>query len=140
MEGDDTTYLTKAFGLPYSFTFEIYSGPDTRKFYVEEARARAKGQALPKEAQDYFWAENLTPPPTVSLAQVRTRTGSGRQIAERSLRGGARSVPILSDPANIAQECFELFNPQTEEETASLLDNWSGAFIELSDKVAASVH
>lgn len=26
MDGDDTTYITKAFGLPYSFTFEIYSG------------------------------------------------------------------------------------------------------------------
>lgn len=136
MEGDDTTYITKRLGSPYAFTFEIYSGPDTRKFYVEEARARAKGQQLPKEAQDYFWTENLTPPPSASLAQIRTRVGTGRKIAEHSLRGSSRLAPIPTDPAEKAQGCFELFNPQTEEEMTALLDNWSGAFIELSEKVA----
>lgn len=136
MVGDDTTYITKAFALPYSFTFEIYSGPDTRKFYVEEARARAKGEPLPKEAQDYFWTENLTPPPTASLAQIRSRIGKGR----RSLRGSAQLAPILEDPSEKAQGCFELFNPQTEEETASLTEHWSGAFIDLSIRVAAALH
>lgn len=144
MEGDDTTYITKAFGLPYSFTFEIYSGPDTRRFYVEEARARAKGQPLPQEAQDYFWTENLTPPPTASLAQIRAHVGTGMKITERSLRGSAYSAPIdlrtPQPPEDRAEGCFELFNPQTEEETSSLVDNWSGAFIELSSRVAAAIH
>lgn len=138
MEGDDTTYVTKRLGSPYAFTFEIYSGPDTRKFYVEEARAHAKGRPLSKEAQDYFWTENLMTPPSASLAQIRTRSGAGRKTAKHSLRGGAHLSPIPTDPAKKAQGCFELFNPQTQEETAALLDNWSGAFIELSDKVAVA--
>lgn len=55
-------------------------------------------------------------------AQVRSRTSMG-------VRGPENKEEVTS--------CMDQFNPQSEEETQGVVDNWTGAFLDLATEVSA---
>jgi len=119
--GCDIDYVAESAGTPYVFTWEIYVGEDFRDGYIEEARIQRGGSA--SDGGDDS---------KLSLAQIR-----GTRRAKKS-RKAAASRRLRTPEANEeVSSCLDQFNPQTQEETESVLSRWTGAYLELCEKVVA---
>lgn len=111
--GCDVDYVAEHVGTPYVFTFEIYTGERFRAPYVEEARLRKRK----------------------GLNFLQRGTRQKRQMSVLLGRSGVQA----EGPENeeMLDSCIGQFNPQTEEETTSVVENWTGAYIELCEAVSA---
>lgn len=112
--GCDIDYVYDRLKTPYVFTWEIYVGEDFRGRYVEEARMR-RGRGGAEGA--------------ASLAQQDRRKARRRGRSALRARGPEAAEDVGS--------CMDQFNPQTQDETAAVVENWSSAFLELCAEVSA---
>mmetsp|Transcript_105742 Transcript_105742/g.341075 ORF Transcript_105742/g.341075 Transcript_105742/m.341075 type:complete len:432 (+) Transcript_105742:101-1396(+) len=113
--GCDIDYVYKTLHTPYVFTWEIYVGEPFRDRYIDEAR-------MLQASRDQQGATSLA------------------QRGRRRLRGQARAVAELGMESPEAQEdigsCMDQFNPQSEADTVSIVQNWAGAFLDLATAVS----
>eukprot|EP00746_Dinoflagellata_sp_MGD_P018838 gnl/MRDRNA2_/MRDRNA2_143715_c0_seq1.p1 gnl/MRDRNA2_/MRDRNA2_143715_c0~~gnl/MRDRNA2_/MRDRNA2_143715_c0_seq1.p1 ORF type:complete len:393 (+),score=70.14 gnl/MRDRNA2_/MRDRNA2_143715_c0_seq1:189-1367(+) len=122
-KGCDIDYVKESLHVPYAFTWEIYAGQEVRDMYAEEAHARAENRTMRQPARSFFHAEE-------SLGLLQTSTS-------RRFRG-TRSGALDPDSQKALDDCFWQFNPETQEETTAVTQNWAAAYLTLCDKVAMS--
>lgn len=120
-QGCDIDYLKENLNTPFVFTWEIYVGPDIRKYYNDEAASRSEGKEMNDETKQFFWGN--------SLGFLQTGSESHRQ-----LRG--KSKLKMPESAENPSDCFEQFNPESQPETQDVAENWAQAFLTLCDEVA----
>jgi len=141
-EGCDIDYVTEDVGTPFAFTWEIYTGPKFRDPYIAEARERAGDNS--DNGADFGSASSLT-----NFVQretsLRVMTWRQRLRGRASRQGGKGRITVASLRALLdtpekeqdAEDCIEQFNPKTEGETTEVVENWTGAYLELCEDVAA---
>jgi hypothetical protein len=106
--GCDIDYVYEKIKSPYVFTWEIYVGEGFRDRYNGEAQMRQAEMDKKAKGQSFLQRRS-------SLAEEATGPEDNEDI----------------------ESCLDQFNPPTEEETAQVVDNWSGAFLDLSLEVSA---
>lgn len=114
--GCDIDYVAES-GTPFVFTWEIYTGAEYRAPYVEQAQMRRGNPSL--------------------LQQAGRRQG----LRRAKLQGEARRSKPISIKREDFQDlsaCLNQFVPKSEEETRSVVDRWTGAYLELAERVVAS--
>lgn len=116
-------YVYDKLQAPYAFAFEIYTGPDfaidLKQRWLEKV-GNADGAFVQESshlAHEHF-KEIFEAHPS-SFVQVR---------AESKARD-ARSPEV----------CFSQFNPPTEAEYRGVIDNWSAAYLDMAEMVAANL-
>merc|ERR1719161_619855 len=124
-QGCDIDYVKEQLDTPFVFTWEIYVGPDIRKYYQDEAASRSGGKEMSDETKQFFWGN--------SLGFLQTGSESHRQ-----LRGRSKSMEksIMPESAEDPSDCFNQFNPESQVETQQVAENWAQAFLTLCDEVA----
>lgn len=120
-EGCDIDWVKETLDTPFVFTWEIYVGSDIRKQYIEEAHSRSEGRSMGEEAKDFFWTNGQG-----ALLQTKRQ--------KRRLRGHLE-LKMPESEENPA-DCFNQFNPESQEETEAVTENWARAFLTLCDEVA----
>jgi len=110
--GCDIDYVYDKLRTPYVFTWEIFVGEDFRERFVEEAHMMQEG---PK-----------------SFLQKRVQNWRKRAAAKKG-RLGVRGPEAEEEVGS----CMDQFNPQSQEETEAVVQNWVGAFLDLASEVAA---
>jgi len=103
--GCDIDYVHDHQGVPYSYTFEIYNGyGDMDAYFKQQDAKRARNDA-----------------------------------EMRRLRGAQALLSVEEEPHDPLVEedeepsiCMSQFLPPTESETADVVNNWSGAFLDLA--------
>lgn len=108
-EGCDIDWVSEHVHVPYAFTWEIYVGPEIRDEYVAKARARAGD---------------------LSLLERRALRGRIQQHL------GAGELLAMDENEEDPDGCRQQFLPLTESETRSVVENWSGAYMDLALEVA----
>jgi len=121
-EGCDIDYVAEHSGVPYAFTWEIYVGEEIRKSYLAKARAQASGS---DESDDLNLAQT-------GASRSKQRALRGRMQAGASLEARLGRAEDEEDPKN----CIDQFLPKSKEETQSVVENWSGAYLDLASAVA----
>lgn len=127
--GCDVDYMAETVGTPYAYTWEIYVGPEIRKHYIAEARSRKGGGGGLEDDDDQMFVQKSK--------QKRLRRGGSR--AKRS----ASKLKTWYERPESEQDwdsCIEQFNPRTAEETRSVVENWTGAYLDLAESVDLQRH
>jgi len=143
--GCDIDYIVEHVKTPYAYTWEIYVGPQIRQQYIAEARDRQGGRdGMSSDDQSFFEVNSL------KLVQERgTRHSKSTSLVGRHLRsrqkanlGQAKRKQWYERPESEQDwnDCIEQFNPRTAEETREVVDNWTGAYLDLADKVDEKRH
>jgi hypothetical protein len=122
--GCDIDYVKEKLDTPYVYTWEIYVGERYRGPYTEEARLRKKHSS----DKDFL---------QMSFAQQKRERKRSRNFATTLQKSLAAMWKRLLGPENeeLVDSCMDQFNPQTEDETASVVAKWTSAFLELSENV-----
>merc|ERR1719171_3100246 len=97
--GCDIDWVKENLNTPYAFTWEIYIGSSARKFYNEEAHARAENREMNDDAKEFFFGNSL----------------NLLEMGHRRLRG--RTHARTPESEEHPDDCFEQFNPQDQSET-----------------------
>jgi len=118
--GCDVDYMAEHVKTPYAYTWEIYVGPEIRKHYNAEAASRKKGG-------DGDWE-------FVQESNLRQRKGKKRKVSK--LKAWYERPESEQD----WDSCIEQFNPRTAEETREVVENWTGAYLDLAESVDAKQH
>jgi len=122
--GCDIDYVSERVGSPYVFTWEIYVGERYRGPYIEEARLRRKHDSDKGFLQ-------------MSFAQRNRRAKRSRDLSTSLQASLAKAYRRAEGPENeeLVDSCIDQFNPQTEDETGSVVAKWTSAFLELAENV-----
>jgi len=125
--GCDIDYVSEHVGTPYVFTWEIYVGERYRGPYIEESRLRRK-HAKNKEFLQ------------LSMAQGESRakrSHAGRGLATSLEKSLASAWEKLLGPENeeLVDSCMDQFNPQTQDETDSVVAKWTSAYLQLCENI-----
>lgn len=122
-EGCDIDYVAEHSGVPYAFTWEIYVGEDIRRQYISNARAQRRGGDGSDDDE--------------SLAQTGARRSKQRALRGRAQAGASLEALLGRDEdQENPKDCISQFLPQSREETESVVENWSGAYLDLASAVA----
>lgn len=111
-------YMVEELHIPFAFTFEIYSGGKNS----EMAGTDGGGQNFQSFASGFM-----------SAGGEGVLKGESESMESHNSR-------MQEEEAASDEKCLEQFNPTDEDTFHSLLDNWSGAYIDLVtavDKVSA---
>lgn len=117
--GCDIDYVSEKVGSPYVFTWEIYVGAEMRQRYVEKAEIQKK-------------RANQTSTSLLDLQLFQQRRAATRR--KKSLRSAAGRMQQPEDE-ELVDSCLEQFIPQSEEETGTVLQTWTSAYLELCERV-----
>lgn len=117
--GCDIDYVAEQVGSPYVFTWEIYVGQRFREAYIREAQMQR------------------TPEYLMSFMQNKGRASMlrGRSRSEESAVTAAWRKMQEPEDDELILNCMDQFNPQTREETESVVATWTGAYLELCEEV-----
>jgi len=124
--GCDVDYMAETVKTPYAYTWEIYVGPEIKKHYVEEAVARRGGGGGNDD-----WS-------FVQKSNLRQRR-SGARLKKRRV-SKLKEWYERPESEQDWDSCIEQFNPRTAEETRSVVENWTGAYLDLAESVDAKRH
>jgi len=119
--GCDIDFVKEQLNTKYAFTWEIYIGESARHFYQEKAHAHNENREMNDDAKQFFWSNGL------NLLQNKDSTRKYQ----------SRAHVMTPESEERVEDCFEQFNPRSEEETQQVTENWSGAFLTLCDEVAS---
>merc|ERR1719313_2448163 len=147
-KGCDIDYVSQSLGVPYAYEWEIYVDKAVKELYQEKARAMRDGGAMGDEAQTFFQGQDdnnvlqkhLERHTARRLRSSRAATrdaGGSRALMRSRLEAAERSERGAPESAEDPQGCTDQFNPQTEQETRSVIDNWTNAYLDLMEMVAA---
>jgi hypothetical protein len=109
---------------PYAFAFEIYTDPgiavDLKERWAEKMQGQTGAflQAHSHLGHDHF--REIFANHSSSFVQLRQKKRHSKAHQK-------------------ADDCFPQFNPGTEEEYKEVVNNWSGAYLDMSDMVAAQL-
>lgn len=122
--GCDIDYVYETIGSPYAFTWEIYVGESFRGRYIDEAHDRSLLQQAKRGGIGTWLGDSI------GLLQQGRRGG---------LRGRMQMGEDMESPEKDQnpEECINQFLPKTEQETRSVVENWSGAYLTLCEEVVA---
>jgi len=124
-KGSDIDWVKEQLDTPYVFTWEIYVGPNIRKYYADEAHFRTEGRPMSDEARQFF-GDDIS---TGGTAATFLQKGTSRQ----SLHAKSQRPENEQDPS----ACFDQFNPESEMEAQEVAHTWTQAYLTLCDEVAA---
>jgi len=117
--GCDVDYVSEQVGVPYVFTWEIYVGESFRAPYLREARTRRDLSSSGRSSD-------------LSVVQRQRRVARSAS----KLRGHAGHLTRTPEENESIDSCIEQFNPQTQEETLSVIGAWTSAYLELCEDVS----
>lgn len=144
--GCDIDYMAEHVQTPYAYTWEIYVGPEIRKHYVAEAESRSGG-GMADGDQDFFAANsNLNLVQKTESRQHRAGGLRGRrkwQARTHQQKAKASRLKMWHERPESEQDwdsCIEQFNPRSAEETRQVVENWTGAYLDLAESVDAKRH
>jgi len=109
--GCDIDYVYDRLRTPYVFTWEIFVGEDFRERFIDEAQMMHSGPKSFLQKRQQRWRKR--------------NNGKGRL----GVRGPEAQEEVGS--------CMDQFNPQSQEETEAVVQNWVGAFLDLAIEVSA---
>lgn len=109
---------------PYAFAFEIYTGPEY------DAMLRDRWQEKMNAAGSFYQAHSHLGHPHFRDLFAEHPSGFV-QVSSEHLK---RHFSSMTD-----EECFSQFNPGTQEEYTQVVENWSGAYLEMAALVAANL-
>lgn len=107
--GCDIDYVYDKLSTPYVFTWEIFVGESYREGFVEEARDRRGDESS-------------------AFLQAGKKGGMNLKAAS-----GERSP--TPEAQQDASDCEDQFNPHSAQETATVIETWSGALLALCESV-----
>lgn len=134
--GCDIDYVKESAGTPYVFTWEIYVGESFRDRYIAQAQMQrsqqgGKGGSQPQSDEDIL--DHPFGLSLVSTEKTKLRGRSGKSAGK--LR--KKSKFMGPEAAEQVESCMDQFNPQSEEETRSVVQRWTNAYLELCEEVTA---
>lgn len=150
--GCDVDYMAEHVKTPYAYTWEIYVGPAIRKHYVAEAMSRSgknNDGDMADDDEDFFDTQKLN---FVQKARSRHRSALRGQLRKRRILDGHQAGESSKLKLNLNQlherpesqqdwdSCIEQFNPRSAEETRQVVENWTGAYLDLAETVDAKRH
>eukprot|EP00928_Gymnodinium_smaydae_P029525 TRINITY_DN22209_c1_g4_i1.p1 TRINITY_DN22209_c1_g4~~TRINITY_DN22209_c1_g4_i1.p1 ORF type:complete len:425 (+),score=107.13 TRINITY_DN22209_c1_g4_i1:74-1348(+) len=110
---------------PYAFAFEIYVGEDQAVSLRERWEEKMKDPEAALIQRDYHLGDksfhDVFEQHPSNFVQMSSKRNHHRRL-ERS-----------------AVECFEQFNPGSADELKSVVNNWSKAYLDMADMVAANL-
>jgi hypothetical protein len=108
---------------PYAFAFEIYTNPDMNDFLKERWQDKMQEQGA-------------------SFLQLNSHLGH-EQFQEVFAQCPSDFVQLKAEhrkqPSMSPNECFSNFNPDTQALYDQTVDNWSGAYLDMAEMVAANL-
>lgn len=122
--GCDIDYVSEKLRTPYVFTWEIYVGERFRGPYIEEARLRKRHDS----DKDFL---------QMSFAQKNRHTKRFHRAAtslQRTLTAAWKKL-LGNENEELVDSCIDQFNPQTQDETESVVGKWTSAYLELCEGV-----
>lgn len=129
--GCDVDYMAEKLNTPFAYTWEIYVGPAIRKHYIEEAADRSGQGGDDMLIQEDRWAERKS---SKGLRAMTARTTQARK------EGRLKALYESPESEQNWDSCIEQFNPRTESETRAVVENWSGAYLDLAESVDGKRH
>jgi len=135
--GCDIDYVSEKLGVPFVYTWEIYVGSEIRTRYIEEAKERRSGGGMSAETMELFQAsaQNFVDRKQLTLMEegsnLRRVSAGSRSKSHIRSQSKMKTPEADEDPDN----CMDQFNPQTQEETQAVAENWSGAYLLLCEQV-----
>lgn len=135
--GCDVDYMAEHVKTPYAYTWEIYVGPEIRKHYVEEANERRSGG---DDKWEFIQKSNLRQRRSGNQLKARQSLKMKRRVSKLSQWLEQREKNERPESEQDWDGCIEQFNPRTEEETRSVVENWTGAYLDLAESVDAKRH
>lgn len=148
--GCDVDYMAEHVQTPFAYTWEIYVGPEIRKHYIAEAAEQSGSggkDALGDDDDQFFQMQKLN---LVQKNRLRKRRAGNGQHNSKTSKEAKLKAWLKTSRGKAWQErpeseqdwdsCIEQFNPRTAEATASVVDNWTGAYFDLAESVDAKRH
>mmetsp|Transcript_82054 Transcript_82054/g.129200 ORF Transcript_82054/g.129200 Transcript_82054/m.129200 type:complete len:437 (-) Transcript_82054:19-1329(-) len=136
--GCDIDYIVEHLKVPYAYTWEIYVGPEIRQHYIAEARDRQDGKdGMSSDDQDFFDANSLK---LVQESNTRHRKHLRRRKQDQVAHSKLKEWHERPESDQDWNDCIEQFNPRTAEETREVVDTWTGAYLDLAEKVDEKRH
>jgi hypothetical protein len=113
-------YVYDKLQTQYAFAFEIYTGPEYDEMLKERWQEKMESggayiQTHSSLAHAHF--KDLFEKHPTDFVQLKSQRGIGGDMS--------------------AEECFSQFNPKSEGEYNSVVENWSSAYLEMAAEVAA---
>jgi len=135
--GCDIDYVSEKLGVPFVYTWEIYTGSDIRTKYIDEAKERGGGGGMSEETMELIQASDQNYVDRTQLNLVEKSSHLRRHSASARLKSHMRSKSKMRMPESWegVDGCMDQFNPQTKEETLAVAQNWSGAYLMLCEQV-----
>jgi hypothetical protein len=131
-KGCDIDWVSENLKTPFIFTWEIYVGKNLRAYYVADAHSLAKNHTLGTPAEDGHTSLDLI-----------DKSARPRSLRSKSTSTKAQLNTWPSDKKQERQqnpsECFRQFNPESQEETEEVSQNWALAFVTLCDEVLTKI-
>jgi len=117
--GCDIDWVAEKNPNAYVFTWEIYVGEQYRDRFVELAQERGGGSFMQKSLREVRSKSQLRSRRTKDLQKLRARLDE-------------------SEPENKqnVNSCIDQFLPKSQDETEQVVENWSGAYLDLANEVA----
>lgn len=133
--GCDVDYMAEHVKVPYAYTWEIYVGPEIKKHYIAEAMSRKGGGDKDGWDDDMFLQEARS-------SQRKTNLRAKNQMKRDILKemGKLKSWQERPESEQDYDSCIEQFNPRTESETRDVVENWTGAYLDLAESVDGKRH
>jgi len=130
--GCDVDYMAEQEKTPFAYTWEIYVGPEIRKHYVEEAMAAKSG------GDD--WTNLAQKSHSRERVQLRGKKAFQRWQEQHKASLKLKQRYERPESEQDWDSCIEQFNPRTEGETRDVVENWTGAYLDLAESVDGKRH
>lgn len=130
--GCDVDYMAEEEKTPFAYTWEIYVGPEIRKHYVEEAMAAKSG------GDD--WTNLAQKSHSRERVQLRGKKALQRWNEQHKASLKMKQRHERPESEQDWDSCIEQFNPRTEGETRQVVENWTGAYLDLAESVDGKRH
>lgn len=134
-KGCSMDYVVDSLNVPFAFTWEIYAdktlGDSTSQ---EEAAVQPHVDTGSRSAPGEEWSHLVD-----SFAGARFKI-MDLHLNDKEQDNTKSSSVVMSKTMRSAmnEACFKRFNPHDEQSFNKLLDNWSAAYFDLADEVAAA--
>lgn len=137
--GCDVDYMAEHVQTPYSYTWEIYVGPEIRKHYVAEANERNGKGDLSDDDDDLNLVQEGRSRERQNSA-LRSRLRGRRARLRRQRKSKLMHLYERPESEQDWNDCIEQFNPRTAGETQRVVENWTGAYLDLAEAVDKKRH
>jgi len=139
--GCDVDYMSERVKTPYAYTWEIYVGPEIKKHYIAEAMSRKGGGSKDGWGDDDSLVQegrSAQKKTGTFLSRIRSKAKRRREIHAEILK--LKNWQERPESEQDFDSCIEQFNPRTAEGAREVVDNWTGAYLDLAESVDGKQH